>query len=108
MRLIVAICAALLATACSPNIPDEVMFIRKDAPRVEGDIGPLLLDDALSRLTPDKRAHLERLGQVAGFHFEGRKYQCIVIVTLRADVINHDPAPAFCYDKSTNEFVGQL
>src|SRR6187397_1251258 len=105
MRLYPILGWALLLTACSQSKPDDLWFIHQDEVRAEGDPSALFLADALSRLTHDEKSHYERLGNVAGFEFRTQKYTCIVIVSLRTDVINHAPDPAFCYDESTNEFA---
>jgi len=84
------------------------MFIRKDAAAVQGDPGQLFLKDALARLTPAEKSRYDRLGDVSGFLFSGQKFTCIVIVSLKADVIIHAPNPVFCYDITTNEFAKRL
>lgn len=84
------------------------MFIRKDELRVEGDPGPLFLDDALYRLTPSEKRSYEELGKIGGFLFTGNKYTCVVVVSLSTNVMLHGNAPTFCYDKITNKFVERL
>lgn len=100
--------AVASASACSQPSAEELLFVRKDESSSKSDPSQLFLDDALARLTPAERSDYERLGNLAGFLFTGQTRTCIVIVTLRGDVINDKPAPAFCYDKSTNKFVERL
>lgn len=108
MRLVTFLGPALILGACSQPSAEELAFIRKDEVRSEGDQSHLFLEDALTRLTADEKSKYERLGKLAGFLFTGQRYTCIVIVSLRTDVISHAPDPAFCYDKTTNEFVERL
>jgi hypothetical protein len=108
MRTVFLTSTAVLLACCSkPNV-DKGMFIRVGEAKTPGDPGPAFLADALARLTPPERAKYRRLGHVGGFLFEGQKYTCIAIVSLRADVIDHASTPAFCYDKVTNRFVERL
>lgn len=97
-----------MATACSSGAPETGMFVREDEPRRDGDVSQILLADALSRLGPAERQGLERTGEVAGFHFSGQTKHCLVIVSLRNDIINHRPSPTFCYGHKTNEFIERL
>lgn len=84
------------------------MFVRKDAPIVQGDPSALFLADALARLTPEERRRYGQSNDVAGFLFQGEALTCIVVVNLKKDIVIHAPAPAFCYDKATNTFVKRL
>lgn len=108
MKLYVMLSLALAVAACSQPSVEELAFVRRDGGSSKSDPSQLFLDDALARLTPAERSDYERLGNLAGFLFTGQTRTCIVIVSLRTDVINHNPDPAFCYDKSTNKFVERL
>ena len=108
MRLHALLIPGLLLGACSQRGAEERAFIHTDEVSSQGDPGHLFLDDALTRLTADERRRYERLGKTTGFLFSGTKFTCIVIVTLRTDVINDAGNPAFCYVKGTNKFVERL
>ena len=108
MRLHAFLIPAILLCECSQRSPEERAFIHTDGVSSQGVPSHLFLDDALTRLTSDERRRYERLGKTAGFLFSGQKCTCIVIVTLRTDVVSDAGNPAFCYDKSTNEFVERL
>jgi hypothetical protein len=107
MRIHLAIYSALLIGACVPSGDDERMLVRKSDPQVPGDPSHLFLDDAFKRLSADEK-RLYEPDNTGGFLFEGRKSICIVLVTLRSDVLLHGPDPVFCYDKNTNHFEGRL
>ena len=72
------------------------------------DLESLLLNDALNRLSPKERKVFDEIGGVRGFIFHGQKLRCVVIVTVRQDVMMHMPDPAFCYRKKTNHYAGRL
>lgn len=99
---------AVAVSSCSNPAPEELAFVRKDAPSTSGDPSGLFLADALSRLTPEEQRRYGHSSDVAGFLFQGAEFTCIVVVILNKDVVTHAPNPAFCYDKTTNKFVKRL
>lgn len=84
------------------------MFVREDEASGLADPRGLFMRDALSRLTDVERERFKSLGQVRGFLFSGEKYTCIVVVSLRTEVMQHASDPVFCYDKITNTFAERL
>jgi hypothetical protein len=93
------ICMTFLITGCSS--PEEARYVRA---------GDLFFDDAMSRLSPAESDRLRDIGEenIRGFLFVGERRTCIVLFSVRTDVINHAPDPAYCYDKKSNQFVEKL
>jgi hypothetical protein len=96
---ILAISLSVLTTGCS----------NRDGPQYVGQ-GDIFFDDAMTRLSPTERERLKLRGleNIRGFSFRGTRHTCIVILSLRNDLISHDPSPAFCYDNKTNQFEERL
>jgi hypothetical protein len=96
--LLIAFFAAII---CSCSSKDETYFVRE---------GNIYFDDAMARLSPLERQRFENHGieEIRGFLFRGEAKSCIVIFSLRDDIISHSPDPAFCYDNETNAYLERL
>jgi len=90
---------------CSCSQSDTVLIEPKAG---ADDLESMLLNDALNRLSPEERKVFDKVGGVRGFIFHGQKLRCVVIVTVRQDVMKNIADPAFCYQKKTNHYAGRL
>jgi hypothetical protein len=90
---------AVLLNGCSET--EDEMFVEN---------GNVFFEDAISRLSDDEKKIFAETGEgkTRGFLFSGIQKTCIVLVTTKKDVLLHGPAPAFCYDRTSNEFVGRI
>jgi hypothetical protein len=70
----------------------------------------MFFDDAMSRLSPVERRDLESLGPdyIRGFFFVGQRESCIVMFSVKPNLVHHGHNPAFCYENKTNQFVEKL
>lgn len=93
------VCMAVLVAGCSSS--DDNRYVRK---------GDLFFDDAMSRLSPNDRERLEENGleNIRGFAFKGDRKTCVVIFSVRKNLVTHAPDPAYCYDNASNQFIEKL
>lgn len=89
----------LFAAGCSGT--DNVPYV---------EAGNMFFDDAVDRLTTSERERFEDHGwdNIRGFLFRGERNTCVVIFSLRGDIISHSPDPAFCYENGTNRYLERL
>ena len=102
MRLVVLIFLVSALCGCSE---DPLLLSPKAG---ADDLDTMMLNDALTRLSPDERKLFGQTEEVRGFTFHGQKRRCVVIISSRRDIIKHAPDPAFCYHLKTNHYAGRL
>jgi len=99
LAYLLVVCVSVLVAGCSSS--DENRYVRK---------GDMFFDDAISRLTLKDRLRLEKSGpeNIRGFAFRGDRKTCVVIFSIKNNLVNHAPDPAYCYDNASNKFLEKL